>query len=194
MDKIVGIVTDNAANMKCALSQLGTTSVSCLVHVLQLVVNSGCLKQQSVANVTSTSRRIVGHFHHSVLAKKCLTKAQQDLQIPEHCLIQDEPTTWDSTYLNLERLCEQRPAQTLAFQSLQLPSGVELSNQDWELAKVLVKTLKLLWEAIKALRGENSTIAVVNSIQVALNVCVGRREWKCLPKNCLQKLHISFLI
>ncbi|KAJ8887848.1 hypothetical protein PR048_014066 [Dryococelus australis] len=93
MDEIVGIVTDSAANMKCAMSQLDITSVSCLVHSLQLV-NNRCLKQKIVANVTSTCRRIVGHFHHSVLAKKCLTKAQQDLQIPEHCLIREESTRW----------------------------------------------------------------------------------------------------
>ncbi|KAJ8867850.1 hypothetical protein PR048_031655 [Dryococelus australis] len=159
MYKIVGIVTDNAANMKCAVSQLGISFVSCLVHSLQLAVNSGCLKQKSVTNVTSTWRRIVGHFHHSVLAKKCLTKARQDLQIPEHCLIQDELTIWDSTY-----------SLTLVFQSLQLPSGVELTNQDRELAEVLVKPLN----------GKQYSL-----FRLPWKVCVGGKRVKMLAKKLL---------
>ncbi|KAJ8887723.1 hypothetical protein PR048_013941 [Dryococelus australis] len=91
--------------------------------------------------------------------QESLVKAQEDLNVPQHCLIQDEPTRWDSTYLLLERLCEQRSGLALDCQSLHLGHGMELTNQDWELVDILVKIPKLLREAIKTLSGEQSTVA-----------------------------------
>ncbi|KAJ8897642.1 hypothetical protein PR048_002991 [Dryococelus australis] len=54
--------------------------------------------------------RIVGHFKHSVQATQQLNDCQRTLKLPEHRLIQDEPTRWDSTYQMLSRLLEQRKA------------------------------------------------------------------------------------
>lgn len=193
---ISAMVTDSAANMKSAVTRLDITSVSCMVHSLQLVVNSGCLKQKSVANVVGTARRLVGHYHHSVLAKKSLTKAQNDLNIPQHCLIQDEPTRWDSTYLMLERLCEQRRALALACQSLSLGHGMELTNQDWELAEILLKILKLFWEATKTLSDEQSTLAdcipVVNSIKTGLQSLCGEQRVKMLTNELIGEMNRRF--
>ncbi|KAJ8886574.1 hypothetical protein PR048_012786 [Dryococelus australis] len=90
--------------------------------------------------------------------QETFSEVSRNLNVPQHCLIQDEPTRWDSTYLLLERLCEQRRALVLACQSLNLGHGMELTNQVWELVEILVKILKLFWEATKTF-SEQSTVA-----------------------------------
>ncbi|KAJ8889102.1 hypothetical protein PR048_008596, partial [Dryococelus australis] len=135
-----------------------------MVHSLQLVVNSGCLKQRSVANVTGTCRRIVGHFHHSVLAKKSLVKTQKDLNVPSTASFRMSQPDGTAHTCCLKDFVN-RDLVSLSTYATEW----ELTNQDWELADILVKIVKLFWEATKPLSGEQSTVAVciplVNSIK-----------------------------
>ena len=56
--------------------------------------------------MTAVSRKLVGHFKHSVVAMTGLRGKQIQLDIPQHHLIQDVATRWNSTYFMLDRLAE----------------------------------------------------------------------------------------
>jgi len=98
-------VTDSGANIKKAMAQLPLQKWRpCFAHTLQLCVN-GALSHRSVSElpkVVAKARNIVSHFRRSPLASMELQKAQQQLGLPEHKLLQDCPTRWNSqVHLNL---------------------------------------------------------------------------------------------
>ena len=109
-DKVVAVVHDNAANMVLAgelLERWG--DLSCFGHTLQLAVNAG-LALNAIARLRAAFRKIVGHFKHSTVAMGALTERQKLLKLPEHSLVKDVATRWNSTYFMYERLAEQRVA------------------------------------------------------------------------------------
>jgi len=87
--------------------------VSCFAHTLQLALHDGFLSQQSVTELMANARKLVGHFKHSSAATSRLHAIQQDIGLPNHQLIQDVATRWNSTYHMLDRLSEQRRAVSL---------------------------------------------------------------------------------
>ena len=106
-DKVVAVVHDNAANMVLAGELLeGWGDLSCFGHTL-LAVNAG-LALNAIARLTAASCKIVGHFKHSTVAMGALTERQKLLKVPEHSLVQDVATRWNSTYFMYEQLAEQR--------------------------------------------------------------------------------------
>ena len=106
-DHIGGVVRDNGANMVLGVSLVGWPGIPCFGHTLQLCVEAG-LNLAMVSKLTGAARKFVGHFKHSSLAMSALKEKQKTLNIPEHALIQNVVTRWNSTYFMLERLLEQR--------------------------------------------------------------------------------------
>jgi hypothetical protein len=109
-DQVHLVVRDNASNMVKAMSDAKLPDLGCFAHTLQLVVNDGVLSQRAVIDLIATARKIVGHFRRSCLAYDQLREIQRNLGLPEHCLIQDEPTRWNSTLHMLQRILEQKMA------------------------------------------------------------------------------------
>lgn len=153
------VVRDNGKNVVAAMNCGRFTGIPCLAHTLQLVVKDGVLYQRNVSNLTSVCRKLVGHFKHSAKACKILKAAQQTLKLPEHKLIQDEPTRWNSTKHMMDRLLEQRRAISFAAPELKLP--VELNTNDWELMEILVKLLKVFDDATFQCSSSNTSISEV---------------------------------
>lgn len=91
-DQVHLVVRDNASNMVKAMSDAELPDLGCFAHTLQLVVNEGVLSQRTVIDLIATARKIVGHFRRSCLAYDQLREIQRNLGLPQHCLIQDEPT------------------------------------------------------------------------------------------------------
>ncbi|KAK9973178.1 hypothetical protein ABG768_023921, partial [Culter alburnus] len=54
------------------------------------------------------ARTLIEHFRRSELANTKLKEKKQQMNTPQHKLIQDVTTQWNSTYFMLERLLEQR--------------------------------------------------------------------------------------
>jgi hypothetical protein len=112
-EKIHVGVRDNAANMKMAMRLTGVTDIGCVSHTLQLVLHDALFTQTSVEAVVKKARMIVTHFKHNEQACRHLVERMQTVKSPEHSLLQDIETRWNSTYLMLERLVEQRQAINL---------------------------------------------------------------------------------
>jgi len=95
----LNVVTDSGANVKKAIAQMGVERWRpCFAHTLQLCVN-GSLAHKDVSElpkIMAKARSIVGHFRRSPLATTQLERAQQQLDLPRHKLLQDCPTRWNS--------------------------------------------------------------------------------------------------
>ena len=102
------------------------------------------MTQHAVINMLARPRKIVGHFNHSHLAVECLNSIQNQLNLPEHRLVQDKPTRWDSTYYLLDHLVEQCRAISLNDTDFELPE--RLNSNKWHLAE---KVVSLCNESLK---------------------------------------------
>ena len=135
---------------------------SCFGHTLQLAVNAG-LALNAIARLTAASRKIVGHFKHSTVAMGALTERQKLLKVPEHSLVQDVATRWNSTYFMYERLAEQRVAiYTVIHDDKVTPPRqrhLDLSVDQWDLLSQLLVVLKPLQMATAALCAEKTLSA-----------------------------------
>ena len=109
-DKLQAVISDNAANIKKAFSNIQIDNVSCFCHNLNLVVIEGLQSQRSVVEIVATARKICGHFNHSPAAVNRLAAIQSELHLPTHSLLNDVLTRWNSTLTMLERLLEQKEA------------------------------------------------------------------------------------
>jgi len=152
-------VRDNAANMVCAMRTAGISDLGCMAHTLQLVIHDALFTQTSVENLVKKARKIVSRFKHSEQACRKLADCQKSCFVPEHKLLQDVETRWNSTYLMLERLGEQRKAVTLYC----VEEGTidTLSASDWELAERIVKVLKPFYEATVEISSDQTCLSVM---------------------------------
>ena len=134
-------------------------AIGCTIHTLQLVIKDCIMTQRAVIDMLARSRKIVGHFKHSHLAMERLNTIQKRLNLPEHRLVQDEPTRWDSTYYLLNRLVEQRRAICLYDTDFELPE--RLNTNEWQLAEKVVKLLEPMQRITKELSARKAVISEV---------------------------------
>ena len=106
--KVHVVLRDNGPNMVKATNTANLKNVSCFSHTLQLIIHDAILCQPLVAELITSTCRIVGHFKHSLTACARLHEIQWELGLPEHQLCQDVVTRWNSTFYMLDRLAEQK--------------------------------------------------------------------------------------
>lgn len=160
--KIVAVVHDNGSNIVLAANILqekhGWVSVRCAGHTLQLVV-SRALKQPQITKALGAARCLVEHFKKSELASTKLKAKQKQMGTPEHKLIQDVSTRWNSTFYMVTRLLEQRwPLTATLSDPTVTQSGkqyLDLKADQWALLEELAKALKAFECATVYLSGES---------------------------------------
>ncbi len=119
-DKIMGVVSDNAPNIRNCLNSLkicmNIEPIRCMAHVLQLVVKNVIdlvdegekddkSKFYHIAKTLSKCRKIVTSFNHSSQLNDSLEQIQKEAGVDTVLhLIQDVKTRWHSTFLMAERL------------------------------------------------------------------------------------------
>ena len=145
---VTALVHDNAANAVNAAELTEWPHFGCVAHTLQLAIKSG-LDLPVISRLTAASRKLVGHFKHSILAMTALKGKQAQLGIKEHHLLQDVATRWNSTYFMMERLCEQRVAIYAVLHDASVTSRddyrhLDLKDDKWELLTQMVAILKPL--------------------------------------------------
>jgi|GEM_PF-1403063 len=162
--KIFSITTDNGANVKSAIQQMGITNVKCAGHTLQLSVNLG-LKQ--VDGLISKCKSLV-----SILSKEKKRKQLREAQLQitpglkePLDVIKDVDTRWNSTFYSIERLVYLRPAIMQLYSTLnnhtlrEVRRGAEtmssflLSEEEFEVLGELIVILSPFDEATEFLSG-----------------------------------------
>lgn len=104
------LVTDNARNIINAGKLAGLhPHVGCFAHVINLATQRG-LKVAQMDRLLGRVRHIVKFFHKSSTAMAVLKNKQTLLELPNHKLIGDVSTRWNSSYDMLNRYFDQRIA------------------------------------------------------------------------------------
>ncbi|XP_035981203.1 zinc finger BED domain-containing protein 1-like [Fundulus heteroclitus] len=167
--KIIAIVHDNGANIVAAANILeekhGWSSVRCTGHTLQLVINAA-LKNPSIEKAVRAARYLVEHFKKSDLACSKLREKQQQMNTPEHSLVQDVSTRWNSTFYMISRLLEQRwPVTATLSDSSVTQRGkryLDLKPDQWSLLEELSTVLKAFECATVFMSGQKyATISTI---------------------------------
>ncbi|XP_047103747.1 E3 SUMO-protein ligase ZBED1-like, partial [Schistocerca piceifrons] len=153
--KILMVVTDNAPNIKNAISTiLKWKHFGCYAHTLNLVVQDALKNVQEVHQKVKT---IVGFFKRSSSATERLLTCQQNSgKVNIKKLIQDLPTRWNSTLFMLERIVELSEAVKITVALCNRPTDLpSLSNDEWEICSELCSILKPFEQVSRQLSAED---------------------------------------
>lgn len=157
--KIHVIVRDNGANIVKGIVETGYSGLACFLHTLQLVIQDVLFEQRIINDIIANCKKIVGHFSHSALAYSKLETLQKQHELPEHKLVQDVATRWNSTYLMLERLNEQKKAIT--SYCVDTPNMPVFDANKWNLISKLTSILKIFHNATVRLSERSATAAEI---------------------------------
>lgn len=139
--KVHIFIRDGGANMVKGCNELGTESLSCFIHSLQLVILEAIKSQRAVVDTIAVARKIVGHFSHSAAACSKLKQIQDDLNIANRKLVQDVSTRWNSTYYMLERLYEEK--RSICIYANEHAKITNLTKTQWDLVASLIQVINL---------------------------------------------------
>ncbi|CAG5034776.1 unnamed protein product [Parnassius apollo] len=168
------LVHDSGSNMIKGVRDAGYDSGSCFIHSLQRAIDHSLQSQPEVQQMIVAARRIVTHFNHSDLAEQKLKSIQQELNLPNHQLVQDVSTRWNSTYYLMERLLEQKRADSLYITDRE--TLINLTHAQWELLEQCIKLLKPFEEITKITSSGISCISEVIPHAVTLLKYLGKAE------------------
>ena len=192
-EKVVAISTDNAANATAAVRLCGWRHVPCLAHTLNLVVKAALASDDEVIQLKQRVKDIVSYFHRSIKASDELEKIQKQLSLPEHRLIQDVETRWNSTYFMFERYIEQHTAITTALCLLN-QNSLCISNDELEVIKAMIMALKPFEIATRELSCEKhvSVSKVIPLIWQLQGVCSSSVESNSFSRQLNSELRNRF--
>lgn len=160
-------VRDNARNMVRATRVAEFTSLGCVAHTLQLTIHDAIFSIAEVEMLIKKCHKVVGHFHRSEQARRHLSTFQKSLNLPEHALFQDVETRWNSTYLMMERLLEQKNA--LNLYRIEKGGILEINSDEWNLMKDIVNVLQCFYQATLDVSSDSSCVSVVIPLVAMLN-------------------------
>ncbi|XP_056322340.1 E3 SUMO-protein ligase ZBED1-like [Danio aesculapii] len=149
-----------------------TLHVKCYAHTLNLAAQRA-LKITTVTRLLGRVRRIVSFFRRSTTANHMLKEKQRLLQLPEHKLLTDVVTRWNSAHDMLERFLEQQPAicATLLLSEVRKTEKdlCTLTESDVTTAEEVVSALKPMKEATQYMSEKKTpTLSVVAPLQDTL--------------------------
>ena len=166
------MVADNASNMDLVLRLGEWKSRHCFGHTLQLAIDDGLKMSPGIQEMLKSAKAIVAFYIRSTKATERLKELQVQLNLPDHKLITDCPTRWNSTFYMLQCLLEQKSAITVMCTSSGGPRA-SLSASEWCILNKLVQILKPLEEATRELSVEQTVscskvIPLLNAILIEL--------------------------
>ena len=149
VDTVRMVSHDQGSNMKAAMEilhdELNWQHLHCTAHCLQLCILAG-FKINSIDRLLAAAKKIVTHFHHSVVASEALKQKQIDMNMSGKKLINSCVTRWNSTYEMLDRLLKLRwPINAVLSDSkVTKPSDryLDLKSEQWKLVEELVEALE----------------------------------------------------
>ncbi|CAH0402536.1 unnamed protein product [Chilo suppressalis] len=155
LNKINFIVTDNAANIQRAVTNIGWKHYGCYAHTLNLILQNAITREQTLQSVLDKVKKIVRFFKKNSTALEKLLKAQTNDQpncVPKR-LIQEVPTRWNSSFHMIRRFVELEHCirSTVAVIRKDLPI---ITNEEWLLLAEVTKILKPFDDATESMSGE----------------------------------------
>ena len=144
--KIVGIVTDNAANIVSAVRLCKWRHIPCYAHTLNLIVQTSI---KVIKSEIEKVKSIVQYFKHSAHALAKLHSVQKQMQLPELKLKQDVGTRWNSTLDMLLRFLHNKEPILSTLAVLQLQDEFRVSAHEWEIIENATKMLAVFDEVTK---------------------------------------------
>ena len=105
--KVHCAITDGASNIKGAVRNNQWNNLVCLAHHLNLVVSCAIDAVDEVKKIIKQLKNVVSLFRKSTKASEKLQQIQASFNLPEHKLIQQVSTRWNSAFYMLERYLEQ---------------------------------------------------------------------------------------
>ncbi|XP_060100767.1 zinc finger BED domain-containing protein 4 [Heteronotia binoei] len=155
----IGItVTDNQTIGK-TLNEGDHSSVQCFGHTVNLIVNEAIKSQRMVQNLLSIARKICERVHRSAKAREKLAELQKEYHLPQHQLIQDVPSKWNTSFHMLERLIEQKRA--IDEMSIECSFRELISCDQWEVMQSVCHALKPFEVASREMSTHMSTLSQV---------------------------------
>jgi hypothetical protein len=155
----VGItVTDNPSIGK-TLSEGEHSSVQCFSHTVNLIVSEAIKSQRMVQNLLSIARKLCERVHRSPRAREKLAELQKEYELPQHQLIQDVPSKWNSSFHMLERLIEQKRA--VNEMSIECNFRELISCDQWEVMQSVCHALRPFDAASREMSAHGSTLSQV---------------------------------
>ncbi|XP_033017292.1 zinc finger BED domain-containing protein 4 [Lacerta agilis] len=155
----VGItVTDNQTIGK-TLNEGEHSSVQCFGHTVNLIVTEAIKSQRMVQNLLSIARKICERVHRSAKAREKLADLQKEYHLPQHQLIQDVPSKWNTSFHMLERLIEQKRA--IDEMSVECSFRELISCDQWKVMQSVCHALKPFEVASREMSTHMSTLSQV---------------------------------
>jgi hypothetical protein len=93
-----------------------------------------------------------------------LKTCQGQLGLPQHRMIQDEPTRWNSSFYMLRRILEQKEAIILVASKSDINLSVDISTDDWKTIKFAVSILEVFEQATLQVSKSSSSISEVGLV------------------------------
>ena len=144
--KVYAVVTDNGANMVAAVHKTCWKHIPCFSHTLNLIVKDSIKADTSLESSLEKCSAIVRFFNHSTRATDKLKEVQNQLNLPQHKLIQSVDTRWNSVLYMIDRLYEQQQAITTAL-CLLGRNNMCLSDGEWSHIRQAIDVLRPFEEA-----------------------------------------------
>ncbi|XP_050528032.1 E3 SUMO-protein ligase ZBED1-like [Daktulosphaira vitifoliae] len=172
-NKIVAIVTDNAANITAAVRQLHYRHLGCFAHLVNLIVQHSL---ENIAVMVAKVKKIVEYFKRSsnALAKLNSTLTRMGLLILK--LKQDCVTRWNSTFDMLKRIVFMKDAVISTLAVLQTDIEV-LTPVEWDVADKAIDVLQIFNEVTIEVSSEKTVsisklIVLVSSMSLTMETYV----------------------
>ncbi|XP_061734385.1 E3 SUMO-protein ligase ZBED1-like [Nerophis ophidion] len=151
--KVHAVVTDNGANMVSAVRKTCWKHIPCFSHTLNLIVKDSIKADTSLESRFEKCSAIVRFFHHSTRAINKLKEVQNQLNLPQHKLIQAVDTRWNSVLYMIDRLYEQQQAITTTL-CLLGRNNMCLCDEEWSHIRQASDVLRPFEEATKEVSAE----------------------------------------
>ena len=172
---------DNAANIVGAMQPpprpqdpeyIEGESIRCACHVLNLVVTDVLGNPANgVDDIRDKARAVSTHFNHSSTSQTALNKEQSAAHERSKKLKADVVTRWNSFYVMLERLIEQK-AHLVTVLNGHADRATRLlvpTPENWETMKDILLVLKPFYQATTALEGDvYPTLSLVHFFYAAI--------------------------
>uniref|UniRef100_A0A7M4F2J3 BED-type domain-containing protein n=1 Tax=Crocodylus porosus TaxID=8502 RepID=A0A7M4F2J3_CROPO len=162
------MVTDNETNMVKAVHDANFVGICCVAHKFHLTVRDALEGDRAAGDgasptskLISKCRKVAGYFHRSVKGGKMLRDKQAELNIPQHKIMQDVETRWNSTYLMLERLMEQQKAIHEMALLGEIGISGPFNRAEWDTISQILVVLKPFLEATETLSASDALLSQV---------------------------------